>query len=96
MDQIRRKLINLDGAEFTISPLTLKQTKALAEESTSTLKVISVSLSRAGQEVSVEQLEDVLDVRSRTALFNEILAFSGLDNKQEGATGEPKASPHTV
>jgi len=93
-DQIRRKTVTIDGAEFIISPLTLKRTRELAKEDTETISVIAYSLNRAAgsddTEYTKENLEDLLDAHSRTVLFNEILAFSGL-RQEGGATGESKA-----
>ena len=89
-EQIRKKVVTLDGAEFTIAELSLKQVKALAQAGTSSVQVILQSMNRAGGSFTEEQLEEILGPYSRNNLFDEILAFSGL-KREAGAAGEPQA-----
>lgn len=102
MDQVRRKTVTLDGADFVISNLTFKQATELADAEKELpdkdvtayrdfrLKVVAESLSRAGQSVTAEALQEILDFASLDLLFREILIFCGL-RSQGGASGESKA-----
>ncbi len=119
MDFIRRKTVTIDGAEFLISNLTFKQTRALSEAEEKLkagdgpahrkfrLGVVAQSMNRAAKEATqrfiVEDVEgskeagainldDVLDPKSLTELFFEILGFSGLTIEVKGASPEVGAS----
>ena len=90
-DMVRRKTINLDGAEFIISNLSFKQTRKFAAEENQLkendvqgfrdlrLRIVAENLNRASvEQTSPEILDDTLDPKSLNDLYREILAFSGL------------------
>jgi hypothetical protein len=102
---MRTKIITLDGAEYKIRSLTMREAeeffqklqKAVAGSENGKTEQLTklweglVALVLVSPEVKVEQVETQLDIVSFKILRDEILKFSGFDMKEE-SPGEATAS----
>lgn len=103
---MRKKTVQLDGAEFTIAPLTFKQYRELITERpaetaapqtadqqwANSWEIICSSINRAGADPAwtAARCNDELDISTVQWLIDEILGFSGL--KRIDPQGETQAT----
>lgn len=107
MKNVRRKVIEMDGATFTIAPLTLGQLRKYSrdlKEGDSLLirasELVSMGLNNAQNDPSEaswtpERVQDELDQPLFVRLQEEIAAFSGLRTQRVGETPAASEKPST-
>lgn len=92
--------VTINGKPFTVSPLSLKQLKALgptiakldgmkkgiptAEQIDGIVEIVHASLSRTHEGLTHEQVADMVDLGNMVDLIERVMGVSGLKAKQSG------------
>ncbi len=106
MKNVRRKVVEMDGAVYTIAPLTLGQLRKHAaelKEGDSLLmrasELVAMGLNNARKdddpEWTPERILDEIDQPLFMRLQQEIAAFSGLRRQRVGETSATSETPST-
>jgi hypothetical protein len=101
---IEGKTVHMAGTDWTIPPLNFKALRRFREElgamspealvnSGKVVEIIHAAMLRNYPDLTLEQLEDMLDMGNIMHVTEAVLAISGLVEKQPGEA--PAASPST-
>ena len=105
MTMIEGKTINIGGRDFTVPPLCLRDVKRFLpmmtelygkspmEQMTLTSEVILAALQRNYPDLTMDELDDLLDPISIHGVMDAILEASGLKKKAVSQTLEAPTSP---